>query len=211
MTGLDRWLLQATRHLSRDSTARVRTEIQEHYEAGRDAAICGGASEDEAEQLALTSLGDAKTANCQYRQVLLTSAEARMLREGNQEARLICSRPWLKGLALAVPVAAVVVANALFLAGAVEAGRVVLITAIGLAPLFAAPILPIYTPFRSRIFRRVKWTCIAGALALIFGADALKLSWLLVASLWPLVWNEWTRASIRRKLPVQKWPEQLYI
>jgi len=107
----------------------------------------------------------------------------------------------LKGLALAVPVAAALVANGLFLAGAVEAGRVVLIAAIGLAALFAAPILPIYTPFRSRIFRREKWTFIAGAAPLTLGADAFKLSWPLFASLWPLVWNEWTRASIRRKLP----------
>ena len=28
---LDRWLEQATRRLSKDSAAQVRTEIQEHY------------------------------------------------------------------------------------------------------------------------------------------------------------------------------------
>ena len=44
MTALDTWLKQTTRHLSRDSAAQVRAEIQEHYEAGRDAAISGGAT-----------------------------------------------------------------------------------------------------------------------------------------------------------------------
>jgi hypothetical protein len=86
MTGLDGWLKQATRHLSRDSAAQVRTEIQEHYESALEAAMSGGASTEEADRLAVTALGDAKDANCKYRNVLLTSAEARMLREGNWDA-----------------------------------------------------------------------------------------------------------------------------
>ena len=31
MTQLDKWLIQATRHLSAKSTAEVRSEIEEHY------------------------------------------------------------------------------------------------------------------------------------------------------------------------------------
>ena len=107
MTGLDSWLKQATRHLSKDSAVQVRTEIEEHYESAREAAISGGATIDEAHRLALTALGNAKTANCQYRHVLLTSAEARMLRDGEWEARVVCSRSWLKWLLVAAPVAAV--------------------------------------------------------------------------------------------------------
>src|SRR5580658_3583613 len=102
MTGLDSWLKQATRHLSKDSAAQVQTEIRDHYESARDAAMIGGATADEAERRALTALGDAKTANRQYRHVLLTSAEARMLREGAWEARVVCSRPLPKWLALAM-------------------------------------------------------------------------------------------------------------
>jgi hypothetical protein len=82
MTELETWIKQATRHLSAQSVARVRREIQDHYESAREAAIAGGARANEAERSALKALGDARTANCQYRNVLLTSAEARLLGEG---------------------------------------------------------------------------------------------------------------------------------
>jgi hypothetical protein len=199
MTGLDGWLKQATRQLSRDSAAQVRTEIQEHYEASRDAAITDGATTDEADRLALHALGDAKAANCQYRHVLLTSTEARMLRDGNWEAQVVCSSPWLKWLLLALPVAAVAAATALLLSGQVAAARDVLIAGIGMSPLFAALFLPIDTPSRGRVFRCVKWVAMTGALLLLFGPEALKWSWLPISCLWPLAWTEWTRASIRRK------------
>ena len=55
---LDCWLQQATRSLSKDSTAQVRTEIQEHYQSAR-----------EANRMALIALGDARIANTQYRRV----------------------------------------------------------------------------------------------------------------------------------------------
>jgi hypothetical protein len=77
--GLDRWLKQATRRLSNDSTLQVTTEIREHYESAREAALESGATADQAEEVASTALGDAKRANRQYRKVLLTSAEARLL------------------------------------------------------------------------------------------------------------------------------------
>lgn len=73
---LDRWLEQATRRLSKDSAAQVRTEIQEHYQSALEAAISGGASQDEANRMALIGLGHAKTANKQYLQVLLTASES---------------------------------------------------------------------------------------------------------------------------------------
>jgi hypothetical protein len=211
MTSLDSWLMEATRHLAYDSAAQVRTEIREHYESARDAAMTAGATADQADRLALSALGDAKTANCQYRQVLLTLAEARMLREGNREAGAVCSRPWLKRLILPVPVAAVGLAIVLFYAGQVAVGRDALILGIRKSPLFAALVLPIYTPARGRVFRRVKWVAFTIAIALVFGPDAFKWSWLLFSCLWPLAWNEWTRSSIRRKLPVAAWPKQLYL
>ena len=39
MTALESWLQQATRHLSAESAAQVRTEIREHYESAREAAL----------------------------------------------------------------------------------------------------------------------------------------------------------------------------
>ena len=211
MTGLDSWLRQATRHLAKDSVAQVRKEIQAHYESARDAAVAAGATEDEADRLAVNALGEATTVNCQYRQVLLTSAEARLLGEGNREARAFCSRPWLKWALLAMTVAVVAAATVLLFTGRAAMGRDLLIGGIGTSPLFAALFLPIRTPSRGRLFRRVKWVVMTGALALIFGPEALKWSWLLISCLCPLAWTDWTRASIRRKLPVAEWPRHLYL
>jgi hypothetical protein len=207
MTGLDIWLRQATRHLAKDSGAQVRTEIREHYESARDAALAGGASADEADRRALNALGDPKTANRQYREVLLTTEEARMLRNGNWEARAVCSRPWLKWSVMAVPAAAA----ALFFSGHAALARDVLIGALGMSPLFAALFLPIYTPARGRIFRFGKWVAVTGALVLLFGPEALQWSWLWISSLWLLARTDWTRASIRRKLPIAAWPKHLYL
>ena len=211
MTGLESWLSQATRHLAQESAAQVRSEIQEHFQSAQDATMTGGATADEAYRIALSALGDAKTANCQYRQVLLTSGEARMLRDGNSEARALCARPRLKQVALAAPVAAIAVAIVLFFAGQAAVARDLFIVGIGMSPLFGALVLPIYTPSRGRVFRRVKWVAMTGALVLLFGWEAFHWSWLLISCLWPLAWTEWTRASIRRKLPVAAWPRQLYL
>jgi len=198
-------------HLSPASATQVRIEIQEHYESAREAVINGGASAEEAEHLAVAALGDAHVANCQYRNVLLTSAEAKMLREGNWEARAVCSHHWLKWALLGVPVAALVAPAALFLTGESRLARVFLCGAIGVGMLFAAPFLPVYTPSRARIFRALKWVVLVALLVLPFGSQALKWSWLLTSCLWPMAWIEWTRISIRRKLPVAEWPKQLYL
>jgi len=200
MTGLNSWLEQATRHLSKDSAAQVRSEIWEHYESAREAGV--------EETAALNALGDPKTANRRYRKVLLTSAEAKLMRDLNWETQAVCSRPWLKWVGLALPLAA---ASALFFMGRGEAARDVLIAGFGMSPLLAAPLLPIYTPARGRIFRVVKWTALAIAFVLVLGPLTLKWSWLLFSCMWPMGWTEWTRASIRRKLPAAAWPKHLYL
>ncbi len=211
MDKLDSWLRQATRHLAKDSAAQVRTEIQEHFEEARDAALIGGAAAEEADIVALSALGDAKSANRQYRRVLLTSAEAGILRDGNWEAKAFCSRPWLKLVLAAVPLAALAAAAAMFLTGRAAIARDVFIAGIGMSPLLGAPLLPIYTLRRGRLFRCVKWVAMTGTLLLVFGPDAFKWSWLLISCLGPLAWTEWTRASIRRKLPITAWPKHLYL
>jgi hypothetical protein len=205
-TQLETWLKQATRHLSRDSAARVRTEIQEHYESTREAAVCGGTTEEEADRLAVTALGNARAANWQYRRVLLTSADARMLREGNWEARAFCSRPWVKPLLLAMPVIALIASATLFLTGVADTAQLLLAGAVVMGLLLVQPFLPLYTPARARIFRGVKWIALIGLLGLAF-----QWSWLTIACLWPLAAVEWRRFSIRRKLPVAEWPKHLYL
>jgi hypothetical protein len=99
----------------------------------------------------------------------------------------------------------------LFASGHVAAARVVLLVAVGMGPLLAAPLLPIYTPSRGRMFRCVKWVAMTGALALLIGPQALKWPWLLIPCLLPLAQSEWTRASIRRKVPIAVWPKHLYL
>ena len=211
MSGLEIWLREATRHLAADSVAQVRREIGEHYESAREAAIAGGSSAEEADRIAVRALGDAKTANCQYRQVLLTSAEARLLREGKWEARAICSRPWLKWLIIAVPVVLVEAAATLYFHGRVDVARDLLFAGIGMSPLFAALLLPINTPLRGRVFRYGKWVAMTLAFVLLLGPEALKWSWLLISCIWLIGRTEWTRASIRRKLPASAWPRHLYL
>jgi|BogFormECP03_OM2_1039629.scaffolds.fasta_scaffold05661_2 hypothetical protein len=212
MAELESWLKEATRCLSKDSATQVRTEIREHYDSAQEAVIRDGATAEEANRSAVSGLGDAKAANRQYRKVLLTSAEARILGEGNWEARAICSTPWLKWLLAALPAAAVLAAVALFRAGAVAVARTLFLGGIATGVFFAAPfLLPIYTPWRGRVFRVAKWAALIALFWLAFGPDALKWSWLLASCLWLQARNEWTRFSIRRKMPVAKWPKQLYL
>ncbi len=211
MTGFDRWLNPARRHLSEDSAAQVKTEIQEHYESAREAAEDSGATADAALQMALNALDDARRANRQYRKVLLTSAEARLLREGNWEARVICPHRLVRSLVRWIPVIVRLAAMAQFRAGAMDVARVLLAGAVGMGLLFIAPFLAVYTPSRSRIVRYMKWVALAGLLVLAYWPDILKFSWLLIASLWPVAWVEWPRIPIRRKLPVAQWPKHLYL
>ena len=211
MTGLDLWLKNATRHLSKDSGAQVRREILEHYESARESAIHDGVPEEMADQLALGALGDPRQANRQYRKVLLTSAEARLLRESNWEARTVCSFRLLKPLLLGVPLTLLLAALVLFYRGSSDVARTLLAGSIAMGFLFLTPYLPVFTPSRSRIIRYVRWAVLAGMMTLAFGPDILKNSWLLFSCLWPIVWVEWTRMSIRRKLPVAQWPRHLYL
>ncbi len=208
---LNDWLHQATRHLSKDSAAQVCAEIQEHYQSARETAINHGAIAEEADRSAVIALGDAKTANCQYRNVMLTSSEAKLLRESQWESRAVCSRPWLKWVLLAMPAAALWSSAALYITGKNELARTLLVGGVTLLLAFGAPFLPIYTPKRARIFRRAKYILLAATFALVFGKNVLDWSWLLACSVWPLFWIEWTRTSIRRKLPEARWPRHLYL
>lgn len=210
MNPLENWLTQATRKLSRESTAQVRSEIEQHYESAREAAINGGASLDEADRAAIAALGDATAANCQYRRVLLTSSEATMLRQGSFEANFFCSRPWLNWALLGIPLATLIGGAFEIRHGRMDAARDMISVAIGMSTLFLLPHLPIYTQSRGRIARAAKWTVLLAMFALIFGRQALQWSWLLISCLYPVFYVEWMRESIRRKLPIERWPKQLY-
>jgi hypothetical protein len=203
---LETWLQKATSRLSAASAARVRTEIEAHYEAAREEILAGGATAEEADRAAVRSLGDAKTANRQYRKILVTRDEARMLGQAKWEARLVCSRPWLRWLLRAIPLAA---SAGLLARNPSREAWLFLTTGMGL--LLAITALPIYTPARGRIFRYVKWVWLIAVLALVSWQDFPKNLWLFVPCAWFLAWIEGMHISLRRKLPVAEWPKQLYL
>jgi hypothetical protein len=110
-----------------------------------------------------------------------------------------------------MPAALIAAAATYFFKGTGSTAWGLLTGGIAMSILFAAPFLPVYTPERSRIFRTVKWIIVIGAPIAILGSDALKWSWLLASCIWPVAWVEMTRESIRRKLPAERWPKQLYL
>jgi hypothetical protein len=67
VNSLEQWLLDATKGLSAESAARVREEIQQHYDSAHEAG-----------DDALAALGDPRVANRAYHKVLLTQQEALM-------------------------------------------------------------------------------------------------------------------------------------
>ena len=76
--------------------------------------------------------------------------------------------------------------------------------AVGLA--VGAPYLPMFTPGRAAAFRAVRWAAMAVMLVLSLGW-----SWLMFSCVWPVIWVEWQRVALRRKLPVAQWPKGLYV
>ncbi|MDR3739366.1 MAG: permease prefix domain 1-containing protein [Terracidiphilus sp.] len=209
MTSLEMWLKRATRWLSTDSAAQVRAEIEEHFAESREAALSAGANEEEAERSALAALGDAAAANRQYRRVLLTAREVRVLRTSAWGVDAICGRGWLRWFVLFWAVVAMSAGIWAWIAGQLFLTEVLLLSALALAMCGLPMYVSIFTPERSRIFRLAKMAYILGiiSLALLTFRDP----WITPIALFPTLWNEWTRMSIRRKMPVERWPKHLYL
>jgi hypothetical protein len=211
MNELENWLKQATSHLSRDAAAKVRAEITEHFEASCEAAIAAGTSPQDAERQAIAALGDPRLANCDYRGVLLTADEARVLREGSREARAVCSRAWIKPALVAGYLVILATAATFALTGHSAWATDAVLAAFGISPFVGAPFLRIDTPARGLAFRIAKWIALGTATILINSPNVWRYSWLVISCLGPIAVIEITRASIRRKLPVQSWPRHLYL
>ncbi len=223
-TALDTWLTRATRQLSSDSAAQVRTEIAQHYESAREAAIVAGATNDEADRKAIAALGDPKAANCQYRRVLITKSEARVLRSSGREAQFFCATPFRKYLFVAIPVVAAICAAVAYATAtltepfawhatstAVLVARISLVATVLTTIFFAVPLLPIYTPLRARGYRVAKWLAIAIVLTIIFDGDRLYSTWLFLSCFWVIAYTEAQRMSLRRKIPAANWTKHLYL
>jgi uncharacterized membrane protein len=211
MMTLDRWLQQAVRGLSTESADTVRQEIQEHYDAAREAAVSEGFNPQQAELKAVQALGDPCVANSQYRKVLLTSSEAAVLRGSKTESRMICANNWVKWTMLSTP-GTLLLLSAIFLAAHQFAlSRGMLVFGALMATFFMPPFLPIYTVSRGRIYRAIKWIVLIGGVLVLFGMDSRNGLWLALSCFFPGFFTEWKRMMIRRKLPISKWPKQLYL
>ena len=207
-TILEAWLKRATWRLSSKSSAQVRSEIEDHYEAAREEAFSNGATPEEADRTAVASLGDARVAGRQYRQVLLTNSEASMLSEARWEARMLC--PLLRWMTL-IPVAMLSVAMWLFATGNAYLGLLLTVGAAGPGLLVVSPLLPIHTPAQARVFRGLRWAWLAAVLIVAAWPDLRRQWWLIATCAISLSLVEWTLFSLRRKLPVAKWPRVLYL
>jgi hypothetical protein len=211
MSTLDSWLNDATRCLSKDSAAQVRSEIGEHYEASREAAVQSGANDADAGRAAVAALGDARKANREYREVLLTSEEAKLLRQGNREAQFVCANRHVWLALASLPGLTLIASGLLLYTGKLDLARALLAVGMALSFLFVVPKLPIYTASRSRAVRIMKWILLAALPVLAFGRDTLSFMWLVGSCWWVIGWIEWRREMIRRKLPIAQWPKQLYL
>jgi hypothetical protein len=203
---LDAWLQRATCRLSAESCEQVRSEIQDHFENARAEALASGAPPEEAVHAAVNSLGNPHAANRAYRKVMLTRAEAALLRESGWEARTVCRYRSL----IVIPLAIVAGGVALLAAGDSYLGLALTIGGAGMSLLFAAPTLSINTPARARMFRGIRWAWYLAIFVVACWPTMLRQTWFVVAVAWPIVWVEMTMASIRRKLPPREWPRQLY-
>lgn len=211
MTGIDLWLQQASRRLSRESAAQVESEIRAHYESAREASLSSGASPEQADRSALAALGDPKAANCEYRKTLLTKAEARMFAQGSWETATVCANRRVRVVAFSIPGLFLIAAAVCFFFRAFDIVGMLSRAGIDLAALFLLYFLPVHTPSRSRLARYARWLLLAALPFIVLGSDTLRLGWLFIGPVWAVASTEWTRASIRRKLPISRWPRHLYL
>jgi hypothetical protein len=226
---LDKWLVRATRHLSHDSAAQVRAEIAQHYESAREDAVSAGVSNDEADRTAVAALGDPKSANSQYREVLLTRSEARLLRSSACEAHFFSATPIRKHLLVIIPAVAATFAAAAYAVATITApftipfawhasataafiAQIAIVAAILTAIVLAVPLLPIYTPTRARFYRAAKWLTVIGlSLVLWDRANFREWCWLVLDCFSFISWIEIKRMNLRRKIPSAAWPKHLYL
>ncbi len=198
MDALEQWLSVATRELTPESVGRVRGEIEEHY----GSAMASGATAEEA----IAALGDAKAANGQYKKVLLTVGEARILHLMRGEippgltARRVTSGKWLAGILFVEAIAGMF--------GAMMLGtgwRYFCVTLIGL--MFLQTVLPLQTVKRARIFSWTKWLLLLAASIPLFATYW----WAPIGALMGLLYGDYRKMVLRRKVPREQWPKRLYL
>jgi hypothetical protein len=206
------WIDVAARGLAKDPRARVREETLAHYESAREEGLRQGTSEQEADAAALASLGNARTANRQYKKVHLTERESTLIRCDELLVRAIQARPYLLLIPLLLLCAAVAAVT-------IQPEQVTVMAVIGMVGISFELCVPflisINTRPRGYVYRAIRLAWPAVIIALPHVYEGTGDAWLLfVATALPIVWVfgtiEWTRASARRKLPQADWPRSLY-
>jgi hypothetical protein len=226
---LEQWLAVATRGLSAESIKKVRAEITEHHRSASEASAIAGAPPSDANQQAIRALGDAESANRQYRRVLLTAREARGLELATaRESRLPTSvalfymgssvpisPQWIKRIKMAKRLINVLwlmdmlwlLSNGRLIPSKYDAlfWTFVPVTLVA----FLGTVLPIGTTSRSRIYRLAKW------FAWLWGATLAArhgpfISWIPFITLILPAYYDYRRMRIRGKVPVNQWPQHLY-
>jgi hypothetical protein len=193
-TSLEIWMDQATRGLAPESAMRVRAEIEEHY----GSAIANGVTDEEA----VAALGDAARANWEYRKVLLTKADARWLESVRQRGDFPLFGAYILATAGLVGGAAKILQGNLY--GAFPALSMVLIGTLFIVPRW----VKIDTRPRNRIYRALQWAVIIGVPVALASVGRLKPVFFVYLVFVIAAYKDYL---LRRKLPVEEWPTDLYV
>jgi hypothetical protein len=202
MQTLEQWLDVATSGLCESAADRVRAEIGEHYASALEAAAADDADPIDAERLAVDALGDAKTANRQYRRVLLTASEEDVLRGLTSRG----GRLW-RGTIVLVSAVLLVVVPTSTLAVTKYAFATVMVDAL----LHAIPVGSIRAAWALRILR---WATVIGWYTIWFVSTwefARVAAVLIPVFAVGASHREYRLFVIRRKLPVEQWPRRLWV
>ena len=202
MQTLEQWLSVATRGLCESAAECVRAEIREHYLCAVESAGTADVDLPEAERRPLHALGDAKTANRQYRRVLLTEGEDVLLRGLTSWKQ----RLW-------TGVVALLSALALVLIPVSTLGYVKYLLAMTVIDA-ALQVIPIGSIRAAWIVRSMRWGVLAIGLAMTFvGASGDSLMYVPggVLCVISVVHMEFRLFVLRRKVPVDHWPSRLWV
>ena len=197
------WIGRATRELSRESRVRVEQEIRDHYESALDDELASGTDPDVAGLFALNALGDPKAANRAYRKVHLTEEDERELRDSKNRRKLeIFATAYFLFLGFASLAAGI--QESLY-----EYGPQDLAGILGLMLALQPWIVRKRSLMWSRMFYGVVGIL---CLPLIYFLDdlyqPLVTGAVFFVALWPRTKRHW---QLRRKLPIEKWPDGLFM
>jgi hypothetical protein len=202
MQALEQWLSVATRGLCDAAAERVRAEIGEHYASALESAGTADVDPLDVERRAVAALGDAKTANRQYRRVLLTEGEDVLLRRLTSRMH----RLWVGILMLLTAVALVAIpASTLGYLKYLFATMVIE----GLLRAF-----PVGSSGAGWIVRTARWgvLTIGLTMSVVSGlGDGLRYVPGIALGVVAVVHMEYKLFVLRRKVPVEQWPRRLRV